>query len=1146
MIKLKNNFRYLVGVLLPTISILIAIICGLTFWCVASHQGTCFVIKLIAGKFNGSATNIQGTIVNGLRIGSLSISNKSMSCNINDLYLHIKWESLLKGVLRASQLSIHSTVLNLKSNEENLSKNNIINFKFPKFLKVDLFSIDSTAIYNENDEFIVSAHDLLARINTEKNSSGIVLERLDLCSLHFNASVSGLFKITLSDNLFSACADILLKKNPSSCKILRPEFMNCSLNIRANGDSDRVCFDIKASNKDFIIENSTVFSICNKLSLLSCFLDINSHSSAGRAFFSISRKNKEFCDFFSLDCNIEDLDFGLIFNNNVPSLLLNLVANANFEILEKDYYRLILDAKILDNSKWNDKELSGIFKTDMNFTNKDNYSNDNKFIDYLSKVFVRSMDLNLSINNNKFFVSNVFNETQHCLAINAVMPNLSDLCSKLSGSINLDIDMNGLLKNHSIRFNTLLDKVKIGNFARWKNVSLSSYFSILFNHDSNRLLIFRLHDINTSFDDLLISLNKNSDINLSLDVDFSNLTWRLGKFCMIFKSHKHGEVVLEHILSSGSSSNLETKAKFKNLLSDSLIFSDIAKLLGMKFNLPYLSKDLLGIPSAFPMYGEWDISFSDNLQGYIEINAYDKFLLDSISNSAPIFNVLLKAKPRANRYSDISLDVKLKDSSIGFMDAKASLVSCINNNLINFVINKDCFIDINMDINDLSIVNKLLRDDLEIGGSLNSIINFIGSEDGRWNTNGSISIEKFRLFMLDKGIYLDNGCLLSHSEGRKFIVDKLNFPSTNSIKNKETYDSNSILHNRNIKDGYILCNGYLDLEDLNGKFFSIIQKFPVLQRSDCYASVSGNIDIDIAFPTFFLSGKLTADNGLVNLDHMLRASTLDDDVIVQHFGILKNQSNNSFLLPNIDLLFDLGDKFRISVLGLNTGLFGSIRTSSKDDGRLVGIGTLKANDGIVDAYGKRLKVKHGSLTFQGRLDNPLIDVEALKSGELIESGIRVSGTLQKPVVTLVSYPDVSDVEKLSWLILGRGPEDNASDISLLYSVGTALLGRGQSLYRQLGLSDVSIKNGSVGSFDSLLPGQTVVGSLVRDEYDRLSTQFVVASKKFSNGVDLSIEQSLASTETVGRISYRLSHSWSFDIKIGSVNGAAFICRSFFE
>lgn len=1146
MSKLKNNFRYILGVLFPAISILIAIICGLTFWCVASQQGTCFVIKLMASKFDGNVTSIQGTIINGLRIGNLSFSNKSIDCNITDLYLHIRWESLLRGILRASEFSIHSSVLNLKDNEKNLNHDNM-SFKFPKFLKVDLFSIDSVDIYNENGEFVIAAYDLLARVNTEKNLSGFILERLDLHSKFLDASVNGVFKSTLSDNnIFSAYANLIFKNNLCGSKIFRTESMNCSLNISASGNSDIVNFNIKASNKDFIVENSTVFSTCNKLSLLSCFLDINSYNSDGKAHFSISRKNEPSCDFFSMDCNVENLDFSLIFNNKVPSLLLNLAANANFEILEKNLYRLNLDTRILDNSKWNNNKLSGFLKTNLSFINKDDYSNSSQFIDYLSNIFVEFLEFNLSVNDNKFYISNIFNETKHFLTINAAMPNISDIWSESSGSINLDVGLNGLLKDHSVKFNTSLDKVKIGNFARWKHVDLSSYFSLFFNQDSNRLLMFRLHDVVASFDDLLISLNNSSDVNLSLSVDLSNLTWRLDKFCMIFKSYKHGEIVLDHFLSSGSRDNLYTKGKFKNLSSDSLIFSDVAKLLGIKFDIPCFNKDLLGIPSAFPMYGEWDISFFETLEGYIEIKAYDKSSLGSISRSSPIFNMLLEAKSRLNRSSNISVDIKLNDTFIGFVDTKAELILCFNKNLIGFVIDKNCFIDINTNINDLSIINKFLRDDLEIGGSLNSIINFIGSDDGKWDKNGSISIDKLRLFMLDKGIYLDNGSLLSHLKGRKFIIDKLNFPSMNRIKSKEIYDSNSVSYNRNIKDGYILCNGYLDLEDLNGKFFSSIQKFPILQRLDSYVSVSGNVDIEIAFPTFFIGGKLTADDGLINLDHMLRVSTLDDDVTVQHFGSLKNKSSNSFLFPNIDLLFDLGDKFRISVLGLNTGLFGSIRTSLKDDGRLVGLGTLKSNDGFVDAYGKRLKVKHGSLIFQGRFDNPLIDMEALKSGELIESGIRVSGTLQKPVVTLVSYPDVSDVEKLSWLILGRGPEDNVSDISLLYSVGTALLGRGDSLYRQLGLSDVSIKNGSVGSFDSLLPGQTVVGSLIRDEYDGLSTQFVVASKKFSNGVDLSIEQSLASNETVGRISYRLSHSWSFDIKIGSVNGAAFICRAFFE
>ena len=157
----------------------------------------------------------------------------------------------------------------------------------------------------------------------------------------------------------------------------------------------------------------------------------------------------------------------------------------------------------------------------------------------------------------------------------------------------------------------------------------------------------------------------------------------------------------------------------------------------------------------------------------------------------------------------------------------------------------------------------------------------------------------------------------------------------------------------------------------------------------------------------------------------------------------------------------------------------------------------------------------------------------------------MAGTAQRPRIDLVSYPDVSDVEKLSWLLLGRGPDGSGGDAALLLSVGTALLGGGgPPFYKQFGLDDVSIRSGNIGSSGSLLPDRTVAGDVNRDSDSRLATQFLVASKTFANGITLSVEQALAGADTVGRASYRLSRRWSVDLKGGAVNGIALVYRTF--
>src|SRR3546814_9107062 len=79
----------------------------------------------------------------------------------------------------------------------------------------------------------------------------------------------------------------------------------------------------------------------------------------------------------------------------------------------------------------------------------------------------------------------------------------------------------------------------------------------------------------------------------------------------------------------------------------------------------------------------------------------------------------------------------------------------------------------------------------------------------------------------------------------------------------------------------------------------------------------------------------------------------------------------------------MGPRFYITGMGLDAGLLGAIEIHMAD-GRLTGIGALRTRGGGIEAYGQNLRLRRGTLTFQGRLDNPLLDIEALRTGDQVE------------------------------------------------------------------------------------------------------------------------------------------------------------------
>ncbi|MCK7491226.1 MAG: translocation/assembly module TamB domain-containing protein [Comamonadaceae bacterium] len=164
----------------------------------------------------------------------------------------------------------------------------------------------------------------------------------------------------------------------------------------------------------------------------------------------------------------------------------------------------------------------------------------------------------------------------------------------------------------------------------------------------------------------------------------------------------------------------------------------------------------------------------------------------------------------------------------------------------------------------------------------------------------------------------------------------------------------------------------------------------------------------------------------------------------------------------------------------------------------------------------------------GPLDNPGLNVVALRKNLPVEAGVSVTGTVLNPVVKLVSEPNVPDPEKLSWIVLGRGQDQaGGGDSALLLSAAGAILG-GQSggmsrqLANSLGLDQIAVTSGELGAGSSRLPTSTVAGSQKSGADASLASQIVTVGKRLSAQTYLSFEQSLGGAESIVKITHYLT------------------------
>jgi len=196
------------------------------------------------------------------------------------------------------------------------------------------------------------------------------------------------------------------------------------------------------------------------------------------------------------------------------------------------------------------------------------------------------------------------------------------------------------------------------------------------------------------------------------------------------------------------------------------------------------------------------------------------------------------------------------------------------------------------------------------------------------------------------------------------------------------------------------------------------------------------------------------------LTNAVRAS--GDEIIVATNQAPPGESFHVFS----DLTLVLGDRVTIDTLGLVGRLSGSLRTVADDTGFARGTGELQVEEGKYTAYGRKLDIERGKLQFRnGPLNDPAIDLRAIKKFPDITAGVNVRGTLRAPRMTFFSEPMVSQSQIVSLLIAGGSLDSvqNADPTQRGAEARNNMLLQGSALLFQqfggkVGLDDVSVES----------------------------------------------------------------------------------------
>ncbi|MFD2451107.1 translocation/assembly module TamB domain-containing protein [Ideonella paludis] len=249
-----------------------------------------------------------------------------------------------------------------------------------------------------------------------------------------------------------------------------------------------------------------------------------------------------------------------------------------------------------------------------------------------------------------------------------------------------------------------------------------------------------------------------------------------------------------------------------------------------------------------------------------------------------------------------------------------------------------------------------------------------------------------------------------------------------------------------------------------------LDQFQALGRIDRRLVASGEAHIELDRETAKVTGDVRVDEGLIDVSQA-SAAQLPDDVTVlapQIADTPRSAVNSPRRKMGLALKVELGDKLRLKGRGIDTLLRGDLKLVTSAAGVLSVAGAVRAEQGTYAAYGQKLKIERGVLRFVGPVDDPRLDVFAVRPNIDVVVGVAVTGSALNPRIRLASEPDMPETTKLSWLMLGREPDGlGQAETALLQRAAIALwAGEGEAptdaMLSAIGITDFSVRQTDTG------------------------------------------------------------------------------------
>ncbi|WP_042688534.1 translocation/assembly module TamB domain-containing protein, partial [Candidatus Glomeribacter gigasporarum] len=378
--------------------------------------------------------------------------------------------------------------------------------------------------------------------------------------------------------------------------------------------------------------------------------------------------------------------------------------------------------------------------------------------------------------------------------------------------------------------------------------------------------------------------------------------------------------------------------------------------------------------------------------------------------------------------------------------------------------------------------------------------------------SGALNGEGLSITWIDQGVTLKNGVVRIAIANNRADFQKVEFQGAS---------------------GALRATGSvtLDRADTPLSVQIVADALELFARPDRQLSISGRATMANRSGSaggFAIDGDFTVHRAFFNLPSSPAPKLGEDVVIVRADDPYRSAALESLRSkdapPKIHLFqtrvgIDLGKDFRFRGAGADLDLVGKITLSNAAGAPLRAHGDLRARRGSTyEILSVKLDVEKGYVSFNGPVDNPALNILAMRRNQEVEVGLQVRGTTRAPRAQLVSEPNVPDTEKLSWLLFRHGTDKGAT-VGQQYAKNAALafLGSmgGKQIAQRIGLDELSISQSEIGLTDP---------------------QVITLAKALNRHFILGYEEGLSSSAHIFKVTWQFWRSWSIIAHTGTVNG----------